>query len=95
MNDFFMFGLIVISKNKKTQVYIILFLWENFNSNYYVLDQHVFCQGKEKMGRRELIAPIRNCTHLLKNVLNLFVCRTFTFFLTIFLSLSDLFPWWL
>ena len=32
------------------------------------------------------IAPTRNYTHLLKNVLNLFVCIKLSFFLTIFLS---------
>ena len=37
------------------------------------------------------IAPTRNCIHLLKNVLNLFVCIKLNFFITIFLSLSDLF----
>ena len=39
---------------------------------------------------RRGIAPI-----FLKNVLNLFVCIKLYFFLTIFLSLSDLFPWWI
>ena len=41
------------------------------------------------------IAPTQNCTHLLKNVLNLFICIKLNFFLTIFLSLSDLFPLWI
>ena len=36
-------------------------------------------------GRRG-IAPTRNCTHLLKSVLDLFVCIKLNFFLTIFLS---------
>ena len=45
-------------------------------------------------GRRG-IATTRNCTHLLKHVLYLFVCIKYTFFLTIFLSLSDLFPQWI
>ena len=39
-------------------------------------------------GRRG-IAPTRNCTHLLKNLLILFVCVKLNFFLTTFLSLSD------
>ena len=43
-------------------------------------------------GRRG-IAPTRNFTHFLKSVLNLFVCIKLCFFLTIFLSLSDLFSW--
>ena len=38
------------------------------------------------------IATTRNCTHLLKNALILFVCMKLIFFLTIFLSFSDLFP---
>ena len=38
------------------------------------------------------IAPTGNCTHPLKNVLNLFVCMKLNFFPKIFLSLSDLFP---
>ena len=38
------------------------------------------------------IAPTWNCIHLFKNVLNLLVCIKFNFFLTTFLSLSDLFP---
>ena len=41
-------------------------------------------------GRRG-IAPKRNFTHIFKNVLNLFLCIKFNFFL----SLSDLFPWWI
>ena len=36
-----------------------------------------------------------NFTHFKKNVLNLFVCIKLIFFLTIFLSLSDLYPWWI
>ena len=51
------------------------------------------CQNKRFniLGRRG-IAPTRNCTHLLKNVLNLFIFIKLTFFLIIFLSLSYLFP---
>ena len=45
-------------------------------------------------GRRG-IAPTRNGTHILKNVLNILICIKLFFFLTIFLSLSDLFPWWI
>ena len=43
------------------------------------------------LGRRG-IAPTRNCTHIFKNVLNVLICIELNFFLTIFLSLSDLFP---
>ena len=33
------------------------------------------------------------CTHIFKNVINLYVCIKLIFLLTI--SLSDLFPWWI
>ena len=40
-------------------------------------------------GRRG-IAPTRNCNHLFKNVLNLFLSIKINFFLKIFLSLVDI-----
>ena len=41
------------------------------------------------------IAPTRDCTHILKNVLNLFICIKLNFFLTMFLTLSHLFSCWI
>ena len=55
---------------------------------------HMNFLGEKKQivfGKRGIV-PKRNCTHLLKHILNLFVCIKLNFFLTIFLSLSDLFP---
>ena len=48
------------------------------------------CLWKENGGRG--IAPTQHCTHILKHVLTLFVCIKLNFFITIFHSLSYLFP---
>jgi hypothetical protein len=50
--------------------------------------------SKKKNGRRG-IAPTQNYTHMLKKVINLFLGIKLNFVLAIFLSLSDLFPWWI
>ena len=39
------------------------------------------------------IATTRNCTHIFRNVLNIFICIKSDYFLKIFVSLYDLFPW--
>ena len=62
-----------------------------FNPSYLQITPLTFCIIC-KIGRRG-ISPTRNGTHLLENVLNLFVCIKLNIFLTIFLSLSVLFHW--
>ena len=46
-------------------------------------------KGLGKEDGKRVIAP------MLKNVYHLFVCIKINFFLTIFLSLHNLFPWWI
>ena len=93
--DVFLYYLFFINwKKQNNQANIAWFISKRENEDlvrniYKIIWINI--QGVNFFGRRG-IAPIRNCTHLFKNVLNLFVYIQLNFFLTIFSFLSDLSP---